>query len=675
MNKSNLPSRPRPTSLWLATLTLASAGAAAALGCGSPPDGQDDRGDVVRSSAALTRVPPCPTRDAVAFQTVPGDGSGSCTKAPGGWTVTELVREAGATPGLYCWYRATNNVDRVDFSVLPSTAEPDCPLLSPQPLLPQATSLTRLPADQLTATMAGAVSPMLPALGDTNVAILDNTPNQYDSGNPDHYLHGRAVARTIARLACVDPTSPACLGRIKNRLVMSYGNDLPSTGIWNDDVNGGYFGTRAELANQLRIALDDLQAAPAGRRLVINLSLGWDPEADGTYPADASRKAVESLLNRAACLGALTVVAAGNGESGGAMLPAAWQKTAAPDQPRCSALGFPVRRPFGTGGSPERPLVYAVGAVDATDRPLAVSRPRSLPRLVAYGMAVDSGLSFPGSAAPPPLTGTSMATAIATAAAVAVWDQLPDADPHDVMSIVYQNGMNVPGLSGPALDGRAVELCIDSSPCTSAAMHRVSLCGAITAAVKQANANRARGVPATLVPNCSTSPSHAVLDGPPSASQILIGWSTGVPYAPGPPPDVGAHSGLLPCRFSVCRPPGSKITSLPLGPWTWPEPIVISCPACRVTQGNPWDNYLWGRVDPVLSNPTWSGQLVVTALSNGAPVSEQIIPLSGPQVPTDISRWLPLGALTSAMVRLELASPGSTEVSVSQPTAIQVDPF
>jgi len=678
---------PKPELMkWLALAAIAAAG------CADDPARATaaDPGGTVATVAALSPGQPCPTRDAVAFQPL-GAATDRCTRVPG-WTENELVRHGAGpggslVPGIFCWYRASGD-GPPDFDALASVArgaEPDCPLLTPQAaalLTPPSAirplpasglpNLTRMPADLLSAEMADAV-PGLPAgPGDVHVAVLDTSGNPYDSTTGDSYLHGRAVARTIARLACSDPemkSSRDCAQHIESRLAMSYVNQPSDPDGRVDTLQGGYYGTRAELALQIRQVLDDLQAAPPDRRQIINLSLAWEPEADGMYP-DAARVALQHLLERAACQGVLTVAAAGNGRRSGAMLPAAWERVAAPDAAACLALGFKPRAPFAAGKTGYRPLIHAVGATDAPDRPLATSRAGSLPRLVAYGMDVDSGLRLPGSETPPTYTGTSMATAIASGAAAAVWAWLPALDPHDVMAMVYDSAVDLPGRLGPPMDGRGTEVCLGSIGCAQLPIHRVSVCGAVAAAITVAAAGTAGTLgPKLPAPACATVPAHSAIDAPPVAIA-----APGARFGFGGLPAPGATASSRSCSAAACKP--QLVPSLPaLEPWTRPQPERPPCPTCRLTQPNIYGNsYLWGSTRSTLVTNSLSLQLVVTPYLYGIAQPEQAILLTNQPGDLPLNDWIATYSVTSAAARFEWLN-GITKVVVvaSQSTAINVD--
>jgi hypothetical protein len=496
--------------------------------------------------------------------------------------------------------------------------------------------------------------------GNVHVAVLDTAAHAYDDPDSDNDLHGRAVARIIASLGCTTPNS--CSDRVEQRLAMSYlttSFDPPE--IVRDTDNGGSFGTRAELAGQLSSLLDQLETAAPDRRQIINLSLGWDPEGDGLFP-DEAKRALKLLLQRAACLGAVTVAAAGNGTRSGSLLPAGWEQEPAPDATACNNAGFRPRFPFGSGQSTYRPLVYSVGAVDATDRPLAISRPHSLPRLVAYGMSVTTDLALAGSAAPQPMSGTSMSAAIASAAAMAVWTVAPDLDPHDVMAKVYDSAVDLTGHGGPQMDYRNVEQCLPTAtPCDQWEMRRVSVCDALAAATPAGNA----------VPVCATVGAYAMRDGPPAIRFPVTSLFTAATAKSAPVHTPSSRS----CPAAACESPGPRDGN-DLEPWTLPQPERPTCITCRMTAASFGYSYLWGNTTSTLQNLDYSLNFVITPYELGVAMPEQIVQLTNGSSQITLGDWIDVGGpITSAAARFEFTNKNTGRVIPTLETPIDVDPY
>src|SRR6185295_8822360 len=160
-------------------------------------------------------------------------------------------------------------------------------------------------------------------------------------------------------------------------------------------------------------------SASGTRRIVMNLSVGW-PAAFGGSEAviddmPAPVQAALAVLEFASCRGAIVVAAAGNRSWGpdgdtGPLYPAGWEVRPAPGLQACIDRGAqprPADFPPATS-TVYRPLLYAVGGVQANNRVLANSRPASEPRLTAFAdhAVVDDTTGAPTAV----LSGTSVST-------------------------------------------------------------------------------------------------------------------------------------------------------------------------------------------------------------------------------------------------------------------------
>jgi hypothetical protein len=290
---------------------------------------------------------------------------------------------------------------------------------------------------------------------------------------------------------------------------------LPSRGpAGGDDTNqGGYFGTESDVAAGIYRAIETWNSRPqnATRHLVINLSLGWECADPSGYPH------IRNAIKHAVCAGGVVVAAAGNlssTSSSGPMCPAAFEQSPAPTPEECKVIegvkrsGDLIKRfarftkvapPPPTAKSAYRPLVYAVGGVDLTDSPLGNSRAKATPRLVAMG---SNAVEFPDAvpvAESHLLTGTSISSAVVSAAASVVWSYRPELSAAEVMDIVYGSGRPVEG---------AVDFCFGGS-CASIKPHRVSICSSLSEACKGG-----KGPCASVAPACEPKPprsSNAIL--------------------------------------------------------------------------------------------------------------------------------------------------------------------
>ena len=294
--------------------------------------------------------------------------------------------------------------------------------------------------------------------------------------NPDNF-HGLQLSSLVRDIVC--PTGlPACLPNIRHVVGM------PRDG-WNtppDYLHGGQYGTQGDIARAIyakvtdwreRIAADPLNTP---RRLVLNLSLGWDRDAGATLdPTRGPNAGLMHALEYASCMGVITVAAAGNNSDPdcpddrvGPTLPGGYEGLPAPSAAECVGLGFGggESQEFPIFGGPVgyRPLVYAVGGVDGHDQPLVNSRELGQPRLVGYATYGTAGSGPSGEA----LTGTSISSAVAASSAAMVWTYRPELRPSEVMELLYQSGYAT-GATADFVGPGAL----------SSAVHRVSVCAAL----------------------------------------------------------------------------------------------------------------------------------------------------------------------------------------------------
>jgi hypothetical protein len=318
------------------------------------------------------------------------------------------------------------------------------------------TAIQRVDGGALATRPAGAVQ----------LVVLDTASEHTPSliaamGDQQHGLLMRDIARDVA--------CPA--GEAGCAVAISSAVAMPRHAGRRDWVAGGTSGAAVDVAQALVAEVgrwrDDAQAtAGAPPRLVLNLSLGW-VAADPTSPVE---QAVEDTVAFAACNHALVVAAAGNVRSDqaapGALSPARHQRTPAPDPARCTALGFaPISR--GSADASQRPLVVAVGGVDAHDRDIHNARSGSRPPLVAYA---EAALPAPGLAASRiPPTGTSAGNAVTAGLAALVWSFDPERSPAAVIRALEAGAWPL---------GVPAELTLGDHPVDT---RRVSVCGTLEA--------------------------------------------------------------------------------------------------------------------------------------------------------------------------------------------------
>jgi hypothetical protein len=559
-------------------MTGALVAALAAAGCTSPV-----AEPAVERVAQAMITPSCPYREVVAF-----DPTRRCDDLPHGgapagtWRGEAVIApvDVGGVTGAYCRYRwdpaSPSSNGRPPLGPFESRiAQVDCPLVAasapppPRAYPPEAW----LPRQQALRAQAGWVARLPVGKGyPVTVAVVDSAVHPYDSPLLDNLGHGRAMGRLITDLAC--PAGAPCAVQIANHLALREVDETARA----DPADGGFFGTRAQLALAVQQGLDGwVSAVQAGRRsrAVVNLSLGWVPALDtnprGSHGRTLPEDLVFQVLTRASCLGALVLAAAGNGAFAGTTgptQPAGWEAEPAPGALACQRFAEPDW-PFAGDlavADAYRPLVHAVSAVDYHDQPLAVVRPGSIPRLMAHGMSAitDDPLRAPGHTLL--LTGTSVSTALVAGAAAALWSHSPTLTAHGVASQLFSTGVSLPAVT--------TELCLPGGCAKHPA--RVSLCAAASALAR-----------------------------PLSCSTVGLGAGRN-PVLPAPPPpqvygprkiciDVGGRESCVPLDV----PRAASAYAAPEEPWVLPQPVPW-CPSCRLTRAT-------GVVDGVVEIPGYLG--------------------------------------------------------------------
>ncbi|HWM91832.1 MAG TPA: S8/S53 family peptidase [Thermoanaerobaculia bacterium] len=249
--------------------------------------------------------------------------------------------------------------------------------------------------------------------------------------------HGYTLAHMARHLVCTLEPNAHCAAWIATRLALPFREfDAKSQADNKADTKlGGALGMYSDLAEAIRNEVDTWRRAGSQKHLVLNLSLGWDGELFGGLDekqiADmrAGTQAVYRALQYAAGFDVLVLAAAGNQKRDpcaniGPLLPAAWEKEALRDE-SCK--------------TPEAPLIYAVGGLKSDGRPLEITRPGGMPRRAAY--AENAMVPTPDPDEPAAiLTGSSVATAVASSIAAVVWDSFPGLNSHQVMNILDGSG-------------------------------------------------------------------------------------------------------------------------------------------------------------------------------------------------------------------------------------------
>lgn len=379
------------------------------------------------------------------------------------WAASPLFAGApvGSALSGYCLYEYVG-AGVPDSSVLdPVTVQHECDysVLRSQSALPGAYSELAQDAFYASVGWVGAGDLGLPTTASmrspVTIAVVDTVPSDLPPGVSPISDHGLAVGAIARDIACPGG-SAGCAVKVEPFLGLPRGE-----GGTPDFTHGGYYGTQAELARGI---FNAVHGAPAGSKLIINLSLGWD---EG-FPEDApSATSVYDVLQFAHCKDALVIAAAGNRNDlclTTPMLPAAWESEPAPSALRCGQLGVP-----GTSGpSPGYdPLLFAVGGTDLQGNEFGGGRPDAEPRLVATATHAAGGLTDTHLA----ITGTSASTAAVSGAAALLWSFDPTMTGADVVSALYESGPEV---------GRDADF-VGSGVEVSTPIHRLDVCAAFSA--------------------------------------------------------------------------------------------------------------------------------------------------------------------------------------------------
>jgi len=265
---------------------------------------------------------------------------------------------------------------------------------------------------------------------------------------PGRSKHGYTLAHIANTLVCSPQHPERCAAQITTRLatpMLSLDRGRRNARDFDFEMGGG-FGTQGDLANAIYAEVNDWRAANAGlrepQRLILNLSLGWDPQLLGGLSEEsiarmqAGTQAVYRALQYAKSLDVLVLAAAGNRrdccpQTVGPLLPAAWEER------------HPTDERF--RDVPQSPLLYAVGGVRSDGRPLANARDGGMPKRVAYGEnGVVAAKGREGVTSTWLYTGSSVATAVVSATAALVWDTVPRLSSAEVMEVLEESGAAVP---------------------------------------------------------------------------------------------------------------------------------------------------------------------------------------------------------------------------------------
>ena len=593
-----------------------------------------------------------------------------CPEAEGKWKLAVLFQGSAAVPsapgavGGYCvytWAGEQGAPTKEDVLLgLPTLdtvdpmkwLDPDCHVVTPlaacDPAMPDsaATAIADYLGERRVEHYIAQDEPALPypirtdsGAGLVYLAMVDTSVDLDGDAGPGTGAshHGRVLGGIAQTLTC--RAWGHCAATIRNHLAL----DVVKPGV-QDQVCGGHFGYHSVLAQAIDDAVSGFetwkaaQYQPERARLVINLSIGWDPR----YSCDDSGGAgceltegarlVRAALRRASCAGALVLAAAGSAAAGGdpgsgPMLPGLWMNEPAPSEAMCKQgqldLDWDPTDPKSVElwGKIDQtswkvaPLVWAIGGVDAADEALANGRPgaRTLFAAPAFeGLFMDrvkratqkapaDWTNSPhGRPRPSPaLTGTSVAAVVAAAAAAGVWHWRPALSPASVMWTLYRFaeplGVTADACFGPTCD-----------------LRRVSVCRSVGAAC----------APFGCSTECATRPAYdgAPMTWDPAELADVDAMSDGA-FLYGPPPASCGGPPLASCSAGYdfygddcavddyC--PEETVPNGVVAPWVEPQPGWTPCGACALLIDAGVSDVLIS-IDPRFGGTLLNGRLVTT---------------------------------------------------------------
>jgi hypothetical protein len=520
-----------------------------------------------------------------------------CPAAPA-WSTTDLFAGAVIPPGLqgFCAYESDTGLV-ADLEALVSSGcleelDPDVMAVTPLAQAQPYEALVWPPLRRSFLNQAGQLpEAAVPTQPLVRISILDTQPTAQPS-RPGNSLHGFTLARMADELIC--PGEKPCGVDIRTRLALPYIDFCRGC----TDRNGGYFGTIGGLAVAVREAVAAWVDAGTGERLVLNLSVGWDPRY-GTFrftqPTPVPVLAVLRALQDASCRGAVTVAAAGNRLSGpentpGPLLPAGWERLGAPGFGYCRLQvepGAVDQQDFPTGPA-YRPLVHAAGAVDLRGDAV-LARALGEPPRAAYGLQAVADAQIDGQAGPTQFqTGTSVAALVVSAAAAASWHYGVETPAWTVMNQLYAAGTDL---------GRAAQFCFPPGTPSCQNVSRIRVCDAV-AAVCAGDGGELCPPPGSYpcpdpgdaLPELPFDEIATLFDAP-EVPQVAVGALTQVSVAPA---ECGAQWRVrsLPGDLVDDPCPQRQYYAMQATPWTNPQPASQPCPTCTGRYASPGELYL-----------------------------------------------------------------------------------
>lgn len=280
----------------------------------------------------------------------------------------------------------------------------------------------------------------LPVEPSVRLTFIDSQPEGegFPLALPAGSPHGYTLAYLARNVVC--PDLEHCAALVTTRRALNFKDFSPKAVMPEDKIKSGsgHVGLVSDLATSIVAEVLHWRQLDPDKKLILNLSLGWDGELFGDLKPkklsklDPSVQAVYKAIQFARHSGALVIAAAGNrqgssNKSTSPLLPAAWE------------LHRPGGLPFFLGPRP----VYAVGGVDWQGVPLSNSRRGGQPRRVAFA---DHAVAATEASDEPTAiyTGTSVSAASASSIAAVIWHLRPDLSPRQVIRLITRSGNRLP---------------------------------------------------------------------------------------------------------------------------------------------------------------------------------------------------------------------------------------
>ena len=544
---------------------------------------------------------------------VKSDPDSSCS-APSnaGWIVEDLFPGVDSRElSRFCLYRR-DTAGAIDPHPNPplDSLDPDLMALSPQGSDLAELTWTALRDNFMsqvgqTALPAGPFHPVRLVVLDsspTGKTVPGSGPEELSANSP----HGPTILNIARDLSC-GAEEASCRARLTSRLILAYEcfDPVQPRDCRNEEV-GGYLGLVSELALAIVREVEAFESQSVEEQLVINLSLGWDSEYGGTESRidlmPTPVQAVHRALQYAACKGALVVASAGNrgaslGAQFGPILPAYWERFAAPTRLECSQNGI-TPSPGSASAATYRPLLFSAGGIKEDGSLLDTARVKGTPGLTAFSDHAVVELSDTGGSSGI-LSGTSVSAVVVSSTAAVLWSYFPGLDAFQIMELIYSSATPL---------GRDASYCLGGAPCPipNREQRRVELCQTLFASCSL--------FPGTCVP--SACPAKQEL----SLSEVDFGEFEGLHEVDmdtlvetlAPIPDCGGE--ILAYDEGDEEPtdrcPHLQYFGAAVRPWVEPQPASIPCPPCIATYASPGTLYF--EVDD-----SWLGELTSGTLKCG----------------------------------------------------------